>query len=60
MKNINIRIIFGVCESSIERPLILLRFYDELKIKSGKAWSFYEYVYEKYIKMILKFVELVV
>ena len=50
MKNIDVTIIFGVCESSIERLLILPRFYNKLKVRSGQAKSFNKYVHDKYIK----------
>ena len=55
MKNIDVTIIFGIKESSIERPSILLRFHDELKITSKQAKCFYNYVYEKYIKKGFEF-----
>ena len=49
MKDINVTITFGICKSSIERSLILLRFHNELKITSGKGRRFYKYIYDKYI-----------
>ena len=60
MKNIDVTTIFGICESSMERPLLLLRFHKELKINGGQGRKFYKYLYEKYIKKDLKFVRLVV
>ena len=48
MKNINVTIIFGIRELSIERPLILLRLENEPKMKGGQAIDFYWYVYQKY------------
>ena len=49
-KNVDVKIIFGICNSSAEWPLILLKFHGELKISRKKAKKLYHYVYNKYIK----------
>ena len=46
----DVTIIVGIKDSSNERPLLLLRFHNEFRIKSKEAKKFYNYVYKKYIK----------